>query len=188
MRWYNGDAEAKWVMGQASGTGKLGDNHPSPDYIGGFIQFENGVRGIVETGAGAPDVPEVAKWWGRNRIRVMGDRGFAEVLTNGGWRSVTDAGVQTGPGAMNYDLDMPPYVRDMAEWLDGGRIHPCNFASACKGFEIMMGLCRSAARGGQVPLPLAEGADELAELRAAMRGGPAILGSPSHAAEYPGCK
>ena len=57
MRWYNGEAEAEWVMAQAAGRGKLADAHPSPDYIGGFIQFANGVRGVVECGAGAPDVP-----------------------------------------------------------------------------------------------------------------------------------
>ncbi len=45
MRWYNGEAEAEWVMAQAAGRGKLADVHPSPDYIGGFIQFANGVHG-----------------------------------------------------------------------------------------------------------------------------------------------
>ena len=63
MRWYNGDAKAEWVMGQAAGASKFYDLHPSPDYIGGFIHFANGVRGIVECGAGAPDVPEVDYWW-----------------------------------------------------------------------------------------------------------------------------
>ncbi len=185
MRWYNGEAEAQWVMAQAAGGGKLSDNHPSPDYIAGFIQFANGVRGIVETGAGAPDIPEVAKWWGRNRIRVMGDGGFAEVLTNGGWRSVTAAGVQTGEGAMNYDADMPPYIQDMADWLDDDtKPHPCCFESAYKGFEIMMGLCRSAAQGGQVALPLKGSAIELALLKQAVGGKPVLLSSPAHAKEF----
>jgi predicted dehydrogenase len=63
MRWYNAEAPAQWVMAQAAGRGKLADNHPSPDYIAGFVQFANGVRGIYECGAGAPDVPEVDYWW-----------------------------------------------------------------------------------------------------------------------------
>ena len=50
MRWFNGEAEAQWVIGQAYGRERLTDNHPSPDYIGGFIQFANGVRGIMEGG------------------------------------------------------------------------------------------------------------------------------------------
>ena len=54
---------------------------------------------------------------------------------------------------MNYDLDMPPYIQEMADWLDDdARVHSCHFGSAYKGFEIMMAFCRSAARGGQVAL------------------------------------
>ena len=167
MRWYNGEAEAEWVMAQAAGRGKLTDAHPSPDYIAGFIQFANGVRGIVESGAGAPDVPEVEYWWRKCRIGAMGADGFAEVLTGGGWRVITRTQVGAGPGSMNYDLDMPPYIQDIANWLDDPtQVHPCNFGSAYKGFEIMMALCRSAAHGGQVALPLTEGADELALLAA----------------------
>src|SRR5574342_1168578 len=157
MSWYNGEGAAEWVMAQAAGRGKFGDNHPSPDYIGGFIQFANGVRGVVECGAGAPDVPEVDYWWRKCRIGAQGTEGFAEVLTGGGWRAVTrTTGACSGPGSMNYDLDMPPYIQEMADWLDDeARVHSCNFDSAWKGFEIMMALCRSAAEGGQVALPLA---------------------------------
>jgi predicted dehydrogenase len=185
MREYNGRAEAEWVMAQAAGEGKLGDNHPSPDYIAGFVQFANGVRGILELGAGAPNVPEVGKWWGRNRIRVMGDGGHAEVLTNGGWRAVTGDGVQSGEGAMDYAHDTPLYVQDMADWLDDDRkVHPCNFASAYAGAEIMMGMVRSVIDGGQVALPLTGGRDEIAELKEKLAGSRVLLGSPDHAAEY----
>lgn len=186
MRWYNGNADADWVMAQAAGRGKLNDNHPSPDYIGGFIQFANGVRGIVEVGAGAPNIPEVAKWWGRNRIRVQGDEGFAEVLTNGGWRAVTKDGLTTGEGAMNYEIDMPPYIQEIADWLnDENRIHQCSFDSAYKGFEIMMAMCRSATEGGQVSLPLSEPADEIRSLKELLSNKKVLLGSPDHAGEYP---
>jgi predicted dehydrogenase len=185
MRWYNGEAEAEWVMAQASGAGKMADVHPSPDYIGGFIQFANGVRGIVECGAGAPDVPEVDYWWRKCRIGAQGPDGFAEVLTGGGWRAVTETGACSGPGSMNYDLDMPPYIEDMAAWLDDdARVHPCNFESTYAGFEIMMALCRSAAQGGQVALPLTEPADELALLSAAMPARKLMLSMETNAKEY----
>ena len=186
MRWYNDEAEAEWVMAQAAGRGKLEDNHPSPDYIGGFINFANGVRGVVEIGAGAPNIPEVGKWWGRNRIRVMGSEGFAEVLTNGGWRAVTKDGLTSGEGVMAYDADMPPYIQEMAEWLeDDSKVHSCNFESAYKGFEIMMGMCRSVTEGGQVVLPLAEPADEINSLRELLSDKKVVFGSPDHAVEYP---
>jgi hypothetical protein len=116
---------------------------------------------------------------------AQGTEGFAEVLTGGGWRAVTKDGAQSGPGCMNYDLDMPPYIQQMADWLDDDRkVHPCNFASAYKGFEIMMALCRSVIAGGQVALPLASGADELAQLRAKLPAKQVILAMPQNAKEY----
>ena len=184
--WFNNYAPAHWVMAQAAGRTKLADNHPSPDYLAGFVQFANGVRGIYECGAGAPDQPEVAKWWGKNRIGAQGTEGFAEVLTNGGWRAVTrSGGSQTGEGAMNYDLDMPPYVQQMADWLDDDRkVHPCNFAHACQGAEIMLALQRSVAEGGQVALPLAVGADEQALLKARIADRPVLVSCEQNRKEF----
>ena len=82
-------------MGDGAGgrTRKAHRLAPSPDYIAGFIQFANGVRGIIECGAGAPDVPEVDYWWRKCRIGAQGSEGFAEVLTGGGWRAVSKAGL-----------------------------------------------------------------------------------------------
>ena len=184
MRWYNGGAEAQWVTAQASGRGKLSDLHSSPDYIAGFIQFANGVRGILECGAGAPDVPEVDYWWRKCRIGAQGTDGFAEVLTGGGWRSVTKTGSSSGPGSMSYDADMPPYIQDMADWLDGRKEHPCAFDSAYRGHEIMMALVRSVVRGGQVALPLTDGADEMALLKDRLPNAKVLLSSEANAKEY----
>ena len=166
--WYNDYTPATWAMAQAAGKAKFADNHPSPDYIAGFVQFANGVRGIYECGAGAPDQPEVGKWWGKNRIGAQGTEGFAEVLTNGGWRAVTKSGgAQSGDGAMSYDADMPPYIQEMADWLDdSSKVHQCNFEHAALGAEIMLALQRSAAEGGQIALPLTAPADEQALLKA----------------------
>jgi predicted dehydrogenase len=189
MRWYSGNAEAEWVMGQAAGRGKFSDNHPSPDYVAGIIHFANGVRGYVESGAGAPDVPEVDYWWRKNRIGVQGTAGFAEVLTGGGWRAVTAQGAQAGEGCMNYDLDMPPYVEDMARWLDDdSRIHPGNGESAHKGFEITMGILRSVIAGGQVRLPLGPGEPELEALQRALPERPALVSFEANRKEYPGAE
>jgi predicted dehydrogenase len=185
MRWYNGNAEAEWVMGQAAGRGKLADVHPSPDYIAGVIQFANGVRGWVECGAGAPDVPEVDYWWRKCRIGAQGTDGFAEVLTGAGWRAVTPDGIASGEGCMNYDLDMPPYVNDMADWLDDdAKLHPCNGESAYKGFEVTMASLRSVVERGQVRLPLGPGEPELEVLRRVLPDRPVLLSSEENRKEY----
>lgn len=166
-RWFNDNAEAEWVVGQASGREKLSDNHPSPDYVAGLVQFSNGVRGIFESGEGAPDVLEVDYWWRKCRIGAQGTEGFAEVLTGSGWRAITrdSGGAISGPGTMDYAHDMPLYVQGIADWLDDPeKVHPCNGESAFKGFEIMMAMCRSAVQGGKVRLPLGPGEPELEAL------------------------
>jgi predicted dehydrogenase len=185
MGWYNGSSEADWVMGQAAGWGKMADNHPSPDYIAGIVQYKNGVRGYVECGAGAPDVPEVDYWWRKNRIGAQGTDGFAEALTGGGWRAVTKSGSSSGGGSMNYDLDMPPYVDEMADWLDDdSKVHPCNGDNAHKGFEIQMGILRSVAQRGQIALPLAPGEAELEALKKTLPERPVLLSSEVNRKEY----
>jgi predicted dehydrogenase len=171
MRWYNDEAEAEWVVGQAAGKEKFADNHPSPDYIAGLIQFANGVRGIVECGEGAPDVPEVDYWWRKARVGAQGSEGFAEVLTGGGWRAITNDsnGVISGTGNMDYAHDMPPYVQQIADWLDDpAQVHPCNGESTWKGFQISMAICRSVVQRGKVSLPLGPGDPELEALKKAL--------------------
>jgi predicted dehydrogenase len=167
--WYNDYAEPEWVVGQAAGKEKFADVHASPDYICALIQYANGVRGIIECGAGAPDVPEVDYWWRKCRVGAQGTEGFAEVLTGGGWRAVTKNGMSSGPGCMDYEHDMPPYIQSIADWLDNpANVHPCNGETALKGFQVMMAACRSAVHRGKVSLPLGPSEPELPALEAAL--------------------
>jgi len=186
--WFNDYAEPEWVMAQAAGRGKLSDLHTSPDYIAGVVHFRNGVRGIYDCGAGAPDVSEVPYWWRKCRIGAQGTEGFAEVMTGGGWRALTrSGGYQSGPGGMDYNYDMPPYVQQMADWLDDdSQAHPCRFVNAWQGFEIMSAFYRSVAEGGQIPLPLTSGADEIALLKEKMPPRKVILTLAESAKEYGG--
>ena len=164
--WYNDYAPVEWVVGQAAGKEKFADVHPSPDYICALVQYTNGVRGIIECGAGAPDVPEVEAWWRKCRIGAQGTEGFAEVLTGGGWRAVTKDGVLSGPGGMDYDHDMPPYIQQMADWLDDpSQRHPCDGEIAFQGHQVMMAAMRSAVQRGKVVLPLGPGEPELEALQ-----------------------
>ena len=86
---------------------------------------------------------------------------------------------------MNYDLDMPPYIQEIADWLDDDRkAHSCNFDNACQGAEIMLALQRSAAEGGQVALPLSSAADELAMLRAGVPDRPVLVSCDQNRREF----
>ena len=169
--WYNDYADPEWVVGQAFGTEKFADVNASPDYICALVQYSNGVRGIFECGAEAPDVPEVDSMWHKCRIGAQGSAGFAEVLTGkegkgGGWRAVTKDGLISGSGAMDYAHDMPLYIQDIAGWLDDPqKIHPCNGETAFKGFQVMLAACRSVVQRGKVTLPLGTGEPELEALK-----------------------
>ena len=81
---------------------------------------------------------------------------------------------------------MPPYIQEMADWLDNDRqIHPCAFANAYQGFEIMAALYRSAAAGGQIALPLTTGLDEIALLKEKVPAPKVLFTIPESAKEYP---
>ena len=169
-RWYNDYAEAEWVVGQADGKRESSPiTTLRPDYIGGLIQFANGVRGIVECGEGAPDVPEVDYWWRKCRIGAQGSEGFAEALTGGGWRAVTRQGVKLRPGQHGLRTRYGPVCAGNGDWLDDdNKVHPCNGESAFRDFEIMMGICRSVVQRGKVKLPLGPGEPELEALKKAL--------------------
>jgi predicted dehydrogenase len=183
--WFNDYAPAEWVMAQAAGRGKLADLHTSPDYVAGVVHFSNGVRGVYDCGAGAPDVPEASAWWRKCRIGALGDAGYAEVQTGGGWRAVAKDGVRSGPGNMDYDHDMPVYLQEMADWLDDdARTHPCAFTHAYHGLEIMSGMYRSVIEGGQIALPLTSGMDEIAGLKARVPDRKVLMTLADSAKEY----
>jgi hypothetical protein len=100
---------------------------------------------------------------------------------------VTKTGSFSGEGAMNYELDMPPYVQEMADWLDDDKkVHPCNFRTAWEGFEIMMAFCRSVIEGGQIALPLSAGMDEIAALKEKLPARKVLFALAESAKEYPG--
>jgi hypothetical protein len=86
---------------------------------------------------------------------------------------------------MNYDLDMPPYVAEMADWLDDDtHVHPCNGDSAYKGFEIQMAILRAVVERGQVKLPLGPGEPELEALTRVLPDRPVLLSGEHNRKEY----
>ena len=87
---------------------------------------------------------------------------------------------------MDYDHDMPPYVQEMADWLDDdtqGRIR-VRSTHAYQGFEIMSGMYRSVIEGGQIALPLTSGMDEIAGLKAKVPARKVLMTLADSAKEY----
>jgi hypothetical protein len=82
-----------------------------------------------------------------------------------GWRACTEDGYQEGPGCFNYEIDGARYIDDIALWLDGTKEHPCNGEDVFKGFQLAMGLLRSAVERKIIKLPLEEGENEIDAIR-----------------------
>ena len=85
---------------------------------------------------------------------------------------------------MSYDLDMPPYIQEMADWLDGAKMHQCNLEHACLGAEVMFALQRSAGEGGQVAMPLTTAADEQSLLKAKLSDKPVLAACEQNRKEF----
>jgi len=152
----NQGSRAKWVVGHIHGKENT-EGHPSPDYAMGQVEFENGVRGIIECGCLAADQPMEQSFWMNAGSAVYGSEGYARVIVGWGWQAFTRAsgGLISGQGGFDYAKDMPPYIRDLAEWLDDPqKVHPCNGDVSCHGFEIAMGICYSALERRKVTLPV----------------------------------
>ena len=160
--WINGGSRAKWVAGHVHGKELLADSHPSPNFTMGHIEFENGVRAIVEFGKLAPAHMATEKFWLDNRLTVHGTHGYVWGDTDGRWGAFTRrsgdqviGGEGDGWGVQERTRLQPLFAADLAEWLDDdARPHPCNIEISYHGYEILEGLCISALDHRRVDLPL----------------------------------
>ena len=172
MMFLNGGHRGLWVAGHVHGKEKLSDSHPSPDYAMGQIEFENGVRGIVECGTLAPDQPGENTFWLNAGATAYGSHGYAQVIVGSGWRAVTksSSGLVWGSGEFDVAKDQPPYIRDLADWLDDPTdIHPCNGETAYHGFELVMGICLSGLERRKVTVPVESSEPIMERLRSHLR-------------------
>ena len=163
--WANNGEKAKWVVGHIHGRDKLTDNHPSPDYIMGQVDFANGVRLFLENGYLSKSYVS-GEFWVDNRLTVYGTKGYAWAETNGAWGACVNGqlrGEQGGTwGEQEPGLQIP-YFRDFADWLDdNSKIHPCNISAAYHGYEILEALCVSALDNKPMNLPIS--ASDIAEM------------------------
>jgi predicted dehydrogenase len=157
--WLNGGHAPVRMAGFAGGRGKLDDNHPSPDYVLGRCEFANGVRGIIECGAFAPDQePELAaNFWMNAGATVIGTEGVAQVLVGAGWQAVTARCGRHGSRDISFDgvADSIPLYAELAACLaDPARKHSCRSEVALIGHEAMLAMVASAIERRTMPVPL----------------------------------
>jgi len=156
--WANGAKKANWVVGHVHGRGLLTDNHPSPDYIMGQVEFANGVRLFLENGYLSKSTMGKENFWVDNRLTVYGTTGYVWAETNGAWGACINGRLQGGQGGTWGEQEaglQTPYFTDFADWLDDdSKVHPCNISIAYHGYEILEALCVSALDNKPMYLPV----------------------------------
>jgi predicted dehydrogenase len=168
MLFMNEESPVAWVMGQCDGVEGYSRSHTAPSSSVASMQFENGVRGVIECGMLAPEVDSSGGFWLQKHIEITGSRGWAGVYVNNGWRAVLDSGeVLSGPGT--WEPNAPPQAalfRAGLEWIeDRSRLHPCRGELAARGLEALLAICQSSIDRKAVLPPLDRARDPLMELK-----------------------
>lgn len=167
MLFMNDESPAEWVMAQADGAEGFGLKHRAPGHTVAALQFENGVRGYLESGIRSPEVDPNGGFWLQKFIEVTGTRGWAGAYVNNGWRAVLDTGeVLSGPGTWEPNrVPQAELFRRGCRWIDDRTVeHPNRGEGARKGLEALLAMAQSAVEGRAVTLPLDPERDVLAEL------------------------
>lgn len=170
LMWVNGFARPQWVVAHVHGRRQLEHSHPSPDFYLARVQFENGVRGLIEIGTLAPIYEPGQEVWQVNRLTVRGTHGYAWAETTGLWGALTRSSggellrgegpgytrAQPGQGwSTQVSRIQELYAKDIADWMDGAIAdHPCNVEHAYVGFELINAACLSALDHSRVDLPM----------------------------------
>ena len=160
--WANNGSRARWVVGHVHGKELLTDSHPSPNFTMGHVEFENGVRAVMEFGRLAASYMVTDRFWLDNRLTVYGTHGYVWGDTDGRWGAFTRSsggeiigGQGDGWTVQERTRLQPLFATDLADWLDDDASpHPCNIEISYHGYEILEALCISALDHRRVDLPL----------------------------------
>ena len=156
---FNGYAKAKSVFGALSGWEDLKGTHPGPNTAEYVIGFENGVRGVLQSGPGAPMYDDGADptWTHyQKRVAVYGTHGFVHWRMQAWERSLPDGTVERGR-KLYPEEDLPGQAgltNAMFDWLDdGAKVHPNNLATSLDEWLVVIAGYASAVRKAAIALP-----------------------------------
>ncbi|MBT3271409.1 Gfo/Idh/MocA family oxidoreductase [Candidatus Poribacteria bacterium] len=155
MRYYLDDCPASWVIGQAHREGShLSEGMESEAQSLGYVQFENGVSGIIESGKYG-DSPG-------NYITIVGEKGEIRVGTDARFRSEDTA----GKWEPIPEYAHPNIFDELIAWIEDGPRHRCAAESGRDTLELLLAIYESSRARGRVELPLARRGNALEEMLA----------------------
>ncbi len=156
MRYYADDSPAQWVIGQIHRTGSfLSENIELEMQALGFVQFENGIFGIIEAGQyKSPPVENMVMLIGeKGEIRVGPDAHYRSECTDGKWTAV--------PG-----YEHPDIFEDLLSWIEGGAEHRCSARNGRDTLEVLLAIYESSRSRSRIDLPMERRGNAFEEMRA----------------------
>jgi predicted dehydrogenase len=153
LRFFADDAPLTWLIGQVErkrGMSRFG--HEVEDAALAFLQFESGVRGLVQVG-------DVSPRPAYQRIVLQGSKGRIEIGGDGEerWRILNDAQA----GWVTHEVDQQSvgdpfgmYLADLLRVMEEGSDHPLKGESGRAALEIIVAIFESSRRRARVNLPV----------------------------------
>ena len=153
MRYYLDDSPVSWVLGQIHRDGSyLSEGLESEMQALGFVQFENGVSGIIESGQYKPTAGNHLMLIGEGGdIRVGSDAQYRNEDTGGAWQPIPS-------------FDQPNIFEDFLRWIEGGPEHRCSGRKGRDTLEVLLAIYESSRSRGRVELPLRQRGNALEEM------------------------
>ena len=156
MRYYADDSAAEWVLGQIHRSGSfLSENIELEMQALGFVQFENGIFGIIEAGQyTSPPVDNMVMLIGeKGEIRVGPDAHYRSEDTNGKWTPA--------PQFKHSDI-----FEDLLRWIEGGPEHRSSARNGRDTLEILLAIYESSRSRSRISLPMERRGNAFEEMRA----------------------
>ncbi|MFZ4600116.1 MAG: Gfo/Idh/MocA family protein, partial [Terrimicrobiaceae bacterium] len=122
FRFWNGDAPAQWVLGQARVRDTRGYGHAMEEHAVAWFGFENGVRGVVDGGCGM--VPDNSMW-----PSIEGTEGVIHMQGEMEIRVISAEGSRTEkfdqlPPEEFYPSAWADCLQGLLTWMEGGAESP----------------------------------------------------------------
>jgi len=153
MRYYADNSPVLWVLGQIHRTGSFcSEGLESEMQALGFVQFENGISGIIESGQYRPSAGNHLMLIGeKGEIRVGSDSRFRSEDTGGKWQPLPQ-------------YKQPHIFEDMLSWIEGGPEHRSSGRQGRATLEVLLAIYESSRSRSRVQLPLEHRGNALEEM------------------------
>lgn len=165
---FSGYAQVETVFCAGSGYDDINGTHPSPRTAAALITFEHGIRGALQSGAGAPMFNEGASWC-HKRIAAYGSHGFRHWRMYGWEKSLTDGSVEHGE--KDYSVDdiqgQANLTNAMFDWIeDPARPAATSLKVSLDEWLVILACYQSIVEARPVDLPFDPPDDLLARFKA----------------------